>query len=295
METSVSYNVMPISNYQRALRTLGRVAITSILLSAVSEAESDKVTVPLTDPSRPSTVKVSLLNGSITVSAYDGKDVVVEAKVRADGEAPARAGGMKRIPMTATGLSVEEENNQVDIGAQSIQRTIDLTIQVPRRTSLRLKTVNDGDITVTGVEGEMDVDDVNGEVTLRNVSGNAVAHALNGRLLVTFDRTNPQKAMAFSSLNGDVDVTFPADLKANVSMSSDRGDVFSDFDIQLEARAPIQTSTQGSRDGGRFKVNIDKTVRGKINGGGQEIQFKNFNGNIYIRRAGTAAPPKAAQ
>jgi hypothetical protein len=31
---------------------------------------------------------------------------------------------------------------------------------------------------------------------------------------------------------------------------------------------------------------VDKTVRGKINGGGPEIQFKDFNGNIYIRKAG---------
>ena len=295
METSVSYNVMQISNLYGVARMLARVALTAILLVGIGEAESDKVTVPLTDPSRPSTVKVSLLNGSITVSAYDGKDVIVEAKARADNETSARTGGMRRVPMTATGLSVEEENNQVDIGTQSIQRTVDVTLQVPRLTSLRLKTVNNGDITVTGVEGELDVDDVNGEVTLKNVSGNAVAHALNGRLLVTFNRINPQKAMAFSSLNGDVDVTFPADLKANLSMTSDRGDVFSDFDIQLETRAPIQTATTGSREGGRFRVSVDKTVRGKINGGGQEIQFKNFNGNIYIRRAGAAAPAKAIQ
>jgi DUF4097 and DUF4098 domain-containing protein YvlB len=274
---------------------LARVVLTSIVLVAIGNAESDKVTVPLTDPSRPSTVKVSLLNGSITVTAYDGKDVIVEAKTRADNDTSSRTGGMKRIPMTATGLSVEEENNQVDIGAQSVQRTIDIAIQVPRRTSLHLKTVNDGDISVTGVEGELDVDNVNGEVTLKNISGNAVAHALNGRLLVTFDRINAQKAMAFSSLNGDVDVTFPADLKANVSVSSDRGEVFSDFDVQLEARAPIQTPVQGAREGGRFKVSVDKTVRGKINGGGQEIQFKNFNGNIYIRRAGPVAPANPAR
>jgi hypothetical protein len=31
---------------------------------------------------------------------------------------------------------------------------------------------------------------------------------------------------------------------------------------------------------------IDKTVRGTINGGGQEIQFTNFQGSIYIRKAG---------
>jgi len=259
-------------------------ALCFILLGAIAEVESDKLTVPLADPSLPSTVKVSLNHGSITVNAYDGKDVAVEAKVRREGQAPARSGGMKRVQVAATGLSAEEENNQVEIGAQSIQQTVDITIQVPRRTSLRLETVNDGDITVTGVEGEIDVDNNNGEVTLKNVSGNAVAHAYNRGLKVTFDRINPQKPMAFSSFNGDVDVTFPSDLKANVSLTSYGGEVFSDFDIQLDTTAPVQTPTTGKREGRKFTVTVDKAVRGKINGGGQEIQFTNYRGNIYIRR-----------
>jgi DUF4097 and DUF4098 domain-containing protein YvlB len=294
METSVSYNVMQLFNTSYRIHTVLRLLSVCLVLAAICQAEVDKITVPLTDPARPALVKVNLLSGSIVVTAYDGKDVIVQAKAREENESTPPRGGMKRVPINTTGLSVEEENNQVDIGTQSIQRTIDLNIQVPRRTSLHLKTVNDGDITVTGVDGEMDVDDINGDVTLKNVSGNAVAHALNGKLLVTFDRINPQKAMAFSSLNGDVDVTFPPDLKANASMSSDRGDVFSDFDIQLEPRALTQTPVEGQRQNGRFRVKVDKMVRGKINGGGPEIQFKNFNGNIYIRRAsGRAASAPA--
>jgi DUF4097 and DUF4098 domain-containing protein YvlB len=194
---------------------------------------------------------------------------------------------MKRVPMVSTGLNVEEENNQVNINADSVQRPIDLTISVPVRTSLNLRTVNDGDITVTGVDGELDVNDVNGEVTLTNVSGNAIAHALNGKVLVTFNRING-KPMAFSSLNGDIDVTFPADLKANVSLASDQGDVFSDFDVQMQTRAPQQAVEDGRGKGGRYRVHIDKAIRGTINGGGQEIQFKNFNGSIYIRKAGAS-------
>ena len=279
----MSYNVA--QRFNRFAYTAIVLAVLWIAFAAIGIAQTDKVAVPLSDPSRPASVKANLLNGSITVSGYEGKDVVVQAKVRDERESS--GGGMKRIPMTATGLTAEEENNEVDIGASS-QRTIDLTIQVPRRSSLRLRTVNNGDILVTGVEGELDVNDTNGSVTLKGVSGNAIAHALNGKVLVTFDRINPQKAMAFSSLNGDVDVTFPADLKANVTMASDRGDVFSDFDIQLEQRALNQTPVQGQREGGRFKVVVDKTVRGKINGGGQEIQYKNFNGNIYIRRTGAS-------
>jgi len=113
-----------------------------------------------------------------------------------------------------------------------------------------------------------------------------VAHALNGHVLVTFNRIDPQKSMAFSSLNGDIDVTFPADLKANVSLRTDNGEVYSDFDVRVQPTAPQQTVEDNRGKGGKYRVKVDKTVKGTINGGGQEIQFKNFNGNIYIRKAG---------
>jgi DUF4097 and DUF4098 domain-containing protein YvlB len=174
----------------------------------------------------------------------------------------------------------------VRVSADSVQRTIDLTIFVPVRTSVNLRSVNNGDIKVIGIDGEIDVDNVNGEVTLEDVSGYAVAHALNGEVKVTFKAVNPQKPMAFSSLNGDIDVVFPATLKANVSIASERGDVFSDFDINMQARSNNVTVQDSRAKGGKYRVQTDKTVRGTINGGGPEIQFKNFNGAIYIRKAG---------
>jgi DUF4097 and DUF4098 domain-containing protein YvlB len=249
----------------------------------------DRVAVTLTDPSRPALVKASLLNGGITVKAYDGKEVIVEARARTrDRESShSESNNMKRIVVSSTGLSVEAENNEVHIGTDSLARPIDLTITVPVHTSLKLSAVNDGNIVVTGVDGELDVNDVNGSVTMNNVSGSAVAHALNGRLLATFTRIN-QKPMAFSSLNGDIDVTFPADLKANLSLKSDRGEIFSDFDVQVQASAPQQTVEDDRKQGGKYVVKIDKTVHGTIGGGGPELQFTNFNGSIYIRKAGAA-------
>jgi hypothetical protein len=250
-----------------------------------SQAGGDRIPVTLSDPSRPAHVKVSMVNGGITVKAYEGKEVVVEARVR-NRENSRNEGGPKRLAISSTGLSVEEENNEVNINTESYMHAIDVTVSVPLHTSLKLRAVNDGDIVVTGVDGEIDVDDINGAVTLNNISGSVVAHALNGHVYATLTRVNPQKAMAFSSLNGDIDVTFPADLKANVSIRSDQGDVFSDFDVQLQATAaqPVVEDSRGK--GGKYRVKIDKTVRGTINGGGPEIQFRNFQGKIYIRKAG---------
>src|SRR6267154_4012933 len=253
--------------------------------TAPAQTGGDRIPVTLSDPSRPARVKVGMVNGGITVKAYEGKEVVVEARVRGH-ENSRNEGGPKRLAISTTGLSVEEENNEVNINTESYMHAIDVTVSVPVHTSLKLRAVNDGDIVVTGVDGELDVDDINGAVTLNNVSGSVVAHALNGHVYATLTRVEQKMAMAFSSLNGDIDVTFPADLKANVSIRSDRGDVFSDFDVQLKAAAS-QPEVEDSRGkGGKYRVKIDKTVHGTINGGGPEIQFTNFQGQIYIRKAG---------
>src|SRR5271170_1289317 len=42
----------------------------------------DRITVNLSDPSRPGTVKASLVFGSILVKGYDGKEILVEAHAR---------------------------------------------------------------------------------------------------------------------------------------------------------------------------------------------------------------------
>jgi len=270
-----------------AALALALSALTAPSARAQGQAQSggDRIPVTLSDPSRPAHVKVSLVNGGITVKAYDGKQVIVDARTR-NRENSRDEGGPKRLAISSTGLTIEEENNEVSINTESYARTIDLTITVPAHTSLKLRAINDGDIVVTGVDGEIDVDDINGAVDLKDVSGSVVAHALNGHVRANFVRVTPQKAMAFSSLNGDIDVTFPADLKANVSIRSDRGDVFSDFDVQLRATASSPVVEDNRGKGGKYRVKIDKTVHGTINGGGPEIQFTNFQGQIYIRKAG---------
>ena len=249
----------------------------------------DRMTVSLTDPARPATVEAGVVHGSITLKGYEGKEVVVEARLRAV-DAGMHEDKMKRIPVAATGLSVQERNNTVQIEAgASLNRIVDMTIIVPFRTSVNLTSSCDGDISVTGVEGDMEVGAAGGAVTLKNVAGNAVAHALKGRLLAQFDRVNSQKPMAFSSFSGDLDLTFPANLKATLSISSNRGDVFTDFDVEMQPSDAGQSvrSTKGAD--GKYRVEVDRSVRGTINGGGQHIQLKTYSGRIYIRKAGGLA------
>src|SRR6266851_5494041 len=227
-------NPPQLRNYFVSAACVLALALTAAV-PAHAQSGTDHIPIALSDPSRPAHVKASLINGGISVKAYDGKQVIVDARTR-NRENSRDEGGPKRLAISSTGLTIEEENNEVSINTESYARTIDLTISVPVHTSLKLRAINDGDIVVTGVEGE-------------------------------------------------IDVTFPADLKANVSIRSDRGDVFSDFDVQLRAASNEPTVEDSRGKGGKYRVKIDKTVRGTINGGGPEIQFTNFQGQIYIRKA----------
>ena len=277
------------------------------LLGYAQDAKTDRAVVPLTDPAKPALIKADVLMGSITVKGYDGKEVIVEAKVRErsltdvdeeddeetraalaeedqeEKDKAAKIAGMKKIGVVNTGLEVEESNNVVSISAESWKYAVDITIQVPRASSLELHSTNDGDIVVENVSGEIEVENVNGSNTLRNISGNAVVNTVNGDVTVTMTRVTPDKPMSFSSMNGDVDVTLPADIKANVKMKSQQGEIYSDFDITLK---PVpQKAEEVSKSGkGKYRISFEKNIYGAINGGGPEFAFNTFNGDVFIRK-----------
>jgi len=276
------------------MRKIFRYQIFTILflIATVSYAQEpivDRLAVPFSDPSRPGLVKASLVNGGITVNGSNEKEVVVEAQVRTkisfdDDTDKEKAKGMKRIRMTSTGLTIEEDNNVITVSTESWSRAIDLKINVPVKTSLKLNCVNSGDIIVENVEGEIEINNVNGAVTLKDVSGAVVAHALNKDLLVNFKQVDPKKSMSFSSLNGDLDITFPKNIKATMKLKSDNGDIFSDFDISnQESNHKIVEENTRNKDG-KYRIRLEDAITVKINDGGPEMLFKTFNGDIYIRK-----------
>jgi DUF4097 and DUF4098 domain-containing protein YvlB len=248
----------------------------------------EKTTVPLHDPSRPARIEAHLMSGSIIVHGADVKDVIVEARSRNGEESherrPARADGMKRLDLGGTGLDVVEDNNVVHIKTGSWSTPSDLVITVPRHSSLELKSINNGNIDVQDVDGEIDVNDLNGKIVLQNVGGSVIAHSLNGEVLATLNRVDPSKPMSFSTMNGNIDVTLPQSVKANVRMKTDNGEIYSDFDVKLDSGARMVQNEPGDSHEGRYHVRFDRALRGTINGGGPEFQFTSFNGQIFIRK-----------
>ncbi len=270
------------------------LVLTGFMILA-QENKVDRATVPFSDPSKPGEVHVRVFMGGITVTGYSGKEVIVEAMVRGsmiqekeDEEPSEKAKGMRLIRSSSTGLTITEENNVMNIGSQSMKYPVDISVQVPFRTSLKLGGFNEGDIVVDKITGELEISNHNGSITLTDITGSVVANTFNGELKVTFAGITPDKPMSFSTWNGDVDVTLPGTFKGAVKMHSEQGDIYSDFEVQIKPQPQEQNQTgarsTGIKEGDKFKIAFDKTIYGTVNGGGPEFSFKTFNGDIYIRK-----------
>jgi hypothetical protein len=248
-----------------------------------AQDSGNRVTVPFRDASKPRKLIVHLMNGSITVKGYDGKDAIVEFSggshrtSRRSSSPPAP--GMRRLDQ-GDDFDVTEDNNTIRVGA-GMMGGGSVVIQVPVETSLNLDTMNGGHIEVENISGEIEAQSQNASLTITNVSGSVVANTMNGKINVSLNKVTANKSMSFSTMNGNMEIQLPADVKANVKMRSDNGEIWTDFDVKLGATSKT-TVTDNRPSGGRYRVRVDKTIEGTINGGGPEMRFSTMNGRITI-------------
>jgi hypothetical protein len=291
----------------------GMVTCTLLALGRIGGAQTadDRITVPFSDPNRAGTVRVRLLMGSIAVRPGTGRDVIVTTARGQDSDDDRRARqrerererdrddaaqGLRRLTQPG-GVNIQEENNTVAITASGIAGRTNVTIEVPPATSLVLRTVNGGEVLVERITGNIEVNNVNGSIRLTDVGGPVVAHTTNGRVQATLRAVPANAPMSFTSFNGSVDVTLPASAKANLKLRSDRGDVYTDFDVKPtqaaadSGRADARSDRRRDRNPDpddtrpRYRLDMDRAIYGTINGGGPDLELRTFNGNIYLRTA----------
>lgn len=246
------------------------------------QAQNEKITVELSQPGKPYTVELSLVHGSINVVKNSGKELIIEAGSGKTAQAPVSKDGMRKISSGGGfDITVKEAGNKVQINAGIPLNTLNITLHVPDNGNFKLRTVNNGDIKVEQVSGEFELSNVNGGIILNQVAGSAVANTTNGGITATFSRVNPDTPMAFSTLNGKIDMSFPPAFKANIKAKTDRGDIYSDFEIGFLKDEPKVVRTN---EKGYSRIEATSWVTGTLNGGGPEVMMKTVNGSIFIRK-----------
>jgi DUF4097 and DUF4098 domain-containing protein YvlB len=265
--------------------TLLSAAALSVVADRACAQDDQRLVVPLSDPSRPALLEVALFSGDIEVEGYDGNEVVIvaDAPMRdTQGDEEPRADGLRRIQSSSVGLTVEEGDNKVSLRMDFSPKNVDLEVRVPRRTSVHATLVNGGDVTIDGVTGEHELSNVNGDVAATDISGSAVLNSTNGDVHATFASVDAARPMSFTSFNGDVDVALPANLAADLLVTSQQGDVFTDFAVKVQQDPAVVERNADA--GGRYRVRMQRETRYEIGGGGPDIQVRTFNGDIMIRK-----------
>lgn len=288
--------------------------ITIILLFVMASfafaQNSGDFVVPLSDPNKRGKLKAHLNYGSITVKGSPRKDVLIRYKAVEEGDhendedhdkdhdmrlkplprintrtdnnkSDANKAGLKKISGGALDLEVTENDNLVKVGSNSFSEKVKLEIEVPLEFDLNVSTFNDGVMFVSNVSGELELTNHNDDITAENISGSVLATSFNGAIKISFNKVKENTPMSFSTFNGDIDITFPPSLKATFKLKTEQGEIFSGFDMKTVQEAPVQKK---ETSGGTYKVVIDGSIKGEVNGGGPEFSMKNHNGDIIIRK-----------
>lgn len=262
--------------------TIQAIKLSFIVLLATSTytiAQAQKViNVPLSNPGKAGKLSMSTTFGSIKVVGYNGTEVKVSSSSPQKNTPTKSSGGLKRISNSSMKLTITEEDNHVKISTSSHQRMTYL-IQVPRKFDLKLGMVNGGTMEIENIEGEIEASNVNGSIIAKKISGSMLANTVNGKIVADFDQVTPNTPMSFRGLNGKIDLTLPKSTKATFKIRSDRGDIFSDFEMNIEDKPTVIR-----KGGNKKKIIVSKWVIGKLNGGGATFTLKNMHGNIYIRQ-----------
>lgn len=253
--------------------------------AAVPDKGTEQLLLSLSRPGEPGVLILKHHKGSVRVTGYDGEVVVVNASMRYP-DSTGTQGGVRPVPGHALKLHAIEKENVITVSTNSHERTIDMDIQVPHAFSLYVEKLDAGDVSGYYLTGEMDVTSAAGSVWLIDITGSAVISTVDGDILLRFAGVTPNVPMAFTSVGGDIDVALPGDVRATVKMRTDYGEIMSDFDIDLSKR---RAATDTSLTTGIQHSFLEEWMHGTIGGGGPQLLFKSYQGNITIRKAGNVS------
>lgn len=211
--------------------------------------------------------------GAVTISTWDRDEIRIQAdwdqgqrpvSIRSPGSTVRirveRGYGFPRVEFDITvprGMSIELQGVELNVAIDGSGGNISV------------QSV-EGSIDVSGGMGNVKIQTVDGDVTVRNANGNIVLHAIDGDVIVTdsrgaldvetveggvqlldIDSENVRVNVVdgnvtfrgaihdggryfMSTHNGDLDITFPSNANARVSIATYDGELVSDIPIQIE-------------------------------------------------------------
>ncbi len=123
-----------------------------------------------------------------------------------------------------------------------------------------------GDVSVQNFNGDIKVNTAGGDINLNGSDGIIKVNTAGGKIELKYSGEN--KGTEVNTLGGDIDLTIPSGFTADCKLTTMSGDIKSDIAIE------------GIKD--KKKTEGMRSVKGKMNGGGNALKCSTMGGNINI-------------
>jgi putative adhesin len=286
---------MPMMKTRKRLSVFLGLLIAAVYLLAAGAAGAETLTekldrtVPLQAGSQ---VRLSNVNGAVTLEAWDRNEVRIEAEKKVkSGDADVARKYMSQLKINITqeagGLRIDTQYPRRQGGGffdwmfgKDVNANVTYRLHVPRRAALSIASVNGG-VSVTGTRGKAHLETVNGGIKVQNVQGNMALETVNGGI----DVIRSAGALRAESVNGGIDAEL-SDLPDNseLRLTSTNGGIH--LRLPRDARLSIDAGTTNGRV--RSDLPIDggqpgkRSLQGDLNGGGGKLYARTTNGSIDI-------------
>lgn len=256
------------------MKTLTTTVLALIFFFHLSwQASAQEHRIPLSS----GTLKFNEVN-NLSIEGYDGNEVIITTSGRR--EVPERAKGLRPINSqgmednTGIGLSVSQSGNEVEV-----QQIVNLNndgryqVRVPANVKVQVSYVgvHGDDVRISNLQNEVEVSTRHNSIYLENLSGPALINSVHGTITASFSAVKPDNPISMISVHNDVDVALPADTKADLTLASQYGTIYTDMNLEY-----------AKSEGDMRK--ISSVVEGTLNGGGTKIVLKSNHNNVYLRK-----------
>ena len=136
---------------------------------------------------------------------------------------------------TGQGLEITKNGNTLIVkDLESFMKRSGFKIQLPKGIEVYLNAGNLGHVKVDGITSEIEIKTNVGHIELKNITGPATASTSTGNITATFSSVNQSNPISFNTATGDVDVSLASNTRADLSLKSTMGTVYTDFDFKVE-------------------------------------------------------------
>ncbi len=236
------------------------------------------------------------LEGSINVEGYAGDKVVLEI----DKVISAKTQDLVETGKKEVKLEFEQKSDSIIVyiaepydtrphsGRQlyndrhiEYRCQLQFTVKVPYDMSLDIRTVNNGSLSIQDVNGSLKAHNVNGGIAIKNAKGATEARTINGGVTVNYLNV-PTDSSSYYTLNGTLEVTYPAALSANIQFRSMNGSFYTDFDNTEPLPLFVVKNVENAGKGTMYRLDVARRI--KFGNGGTVLKFETMNGNIYVKK-----------